>query len=61
MIGREKELEVVLKEERTRLENISGMSAQEAKEMLLRSVENEARHDAALLVKKIETEARETG
>ena len=61
LIDREKELEVVLKEERTKLENISGMSAQEAKEMLLRSVENEARHDAALLVKKIETEARETG
>jgi ribonuclease Y len=61
LIGREKELESILKEERTRLENISGMSAQEAKEILLHSVENEARHDAALIVKKIETEARETG
>src|SRR5208283_4994264 len=61
LIGRGKELESILKEERKRLESISGMSAQEAKEMLLRSVESEARHDAALLVKKIETEARETG
>ena len=61
LIDREKELESLLKDERTKLESISGMSAQEAKEILLRSVENEARHDAALIVKKIETEARETG
>lgn len=61
LIGREKELESVLQDERRKLESISGMSAQEAKEILLRSVENEARHDAALIVKKIETEARETG
>lgn len=61
LVGREKDLESLLKEERIKLESISGMSAQEAKEMLVRSVENEARHDAALLVKKIETEARETG
>ncbi|MGD0399940.1 MAG: ribonuclease Y [Syntrophobacteraceae bacterium] len=61
LIDREKELESVLKDERTKLESISGMSAQEAKEILLHSVENEARHEAALIVKKIETEARETG
>lgn len=56
---RERELQGVLEEERRKLENISGMSSQEAKEMLISSIENEARHDAALLVKKIETEARE--
>jgi ribonuclease Y len=60
-VGREKELDGILKEERAKLENISGMSAQEAKEMLLESMQNEARHDAALLIKKIETEAREIG
>lgn len=27
--------------------------------MLVRSIENEARHEAAILIKKIETEARE--
>ncbi len=58
---REKELVSVLDAERKQLESISGMSVQEAKEMLLKSVENEARHDAAVLVKKIETEAREIG
>ncbi len=61
LVGREKELESVLKEERKRLESISMMSAEEAKEMLLRTIEGEARHDAAVLVKKIETEAREIG
>ncbi|MGO9316031.1 MAG: ribonuclease Y [Syntrophobacteraceae bacterium] len=61
MMGRHKELESLFEEERRKLESISGMSAQEAKEMLLSSVENEARHDAALIVKKIETEAREIG
>ena len=61
MMGRQKDLESIFEEERRKLESISGMSAQEAKEMLLSSVENEARHDAALIVKKIETEAREIG
>jgi len=61
LMGRHKELESLFEEERRKLESISGMSVQEAKEMLLASVENEARHDAALIVKKIETEAREIG
>lgn len=56
---RDKELNVLMEDQRRRLENISGMSSQEAKEMLISSIEDEARHDAALLVKKIETEARE--
>ena len=36
------------------------MTADEAKEVLLRQLETEARHDAAHLVKKLEHEARET-
>jgi len=59
--GREKEVECLLKEEIRKLESISGMSAQEAKDMLISSIENEARHDAAVIVKKIESEAREIG
>ncbi|WP_353740519.1 ribonuclease Y [Desulfoferrobacter suflitae] len=57
---KEKELDAIMDEQRRRLENLSGISSQEAKEMLIRMVENEARHEAALMVKKIETEARET-
>ncbi|MEM5786965.1 MAG: Rnase Y domain-containing protein, partial [Syntrophobacteraceae bacterium] len=60
LADRERELTGLLEEERRRLESISGMSSQEAKEMLINSIENEARHDAAVIIKKIETEARET-
>jgi ribonuclease Y len=61
LCNREKEVENVLREGRKKLESISGMSAQEAKEMLISSIENEARHEAAVIVKKIESEAREMG
>lgn len=57
---KEKELNALLDEQRRRLESLSGISSQEAKDMLIRIVENEARHEAALMIKKIETEARET-
>lgn len=53
------ELAVVLEEQRRVLENLAGMSAQEAKQMLIEAIEEEARHDAAMLVKKIESEAKE--
>jgi ribonuclease Y len=41
------------------LEKISGLSPDQAKEMLIRNMENEARHEGAKLVKRIETEYRE--
>lgn len=56
---KEKELHSLIEEQRKQLESMSGMSSEEAKDMLLKVVENEARHDAAVLVKKIEIEARE--
>ncbi len=56
---REKDLQGIVEEQKRKLESLSGISAHEAKEMLVQSIENEARGDAALLVKKIETEARE--
>lgn len=56
---KERELQALLEDQRKKLESLSGMSCQEAKEMLISSMESDARRDAALLVKKIETEARE--
>jgi ribonucrease Y len=56
---REKELEVLLAEQRTRLEQLAGLTAQQAREELVRSLENDARLEAAHLVKRIEDEARE--
>ncbi|MBP3371249.1 MAG: ribonuclease Y [Clostridia bacterium] len=41
------------------LEKISGMSVDEAKAMLLENVENDAKHDAAILIRDIEARAKE--
>lgn len=59
LADKDKELQVILEEQRKKLENLSGISTQEAKAMLIQAIENEARRDAALMVKKIETESRE--
>ncbi|MBR5809126.1 MAG: DUF3552 domain-containing protein, partial [Clostridia bacterium] len=42
------------------LEKISGMSQAEAKAILIRDIEQEARHEAAIMVKEIEQEAKDT-
>jgi ribonuclease Y len=42
------------------LERISGLSAEEAKKILMQSLENEAKHDAQVLINKIEQEAQVT-
>jgi len=49
----------LIEEERRKLERIAGISATEAKEMLMSSMESEARHEASKLIKKIEAETRE--
>ncbi|MDD3766276.1 MAG: ribonuclease Y [Eubacteriales bacterium] len=41
------------------LEKISGLTAEEAKEYLLKNIENEVRHEAAILIKEIEEQAKE--
>lgn len=41
------------------LEKVSGLTKQEAKDMLIASIEEEARKDAAVLVREIEDDARE--
>lgn len=43
----------------TELEKISGMSMDEAKDILLQNVEQEARHDAAVMLRDIETKTKE--
>jgi len=42
------------------LERVAGLTADEAKELLVRQMESEARHDAANLLKRLDAEARET-
>jgi ribonuclease Y len=52
-------LERLIEEERAQLERAAGISSAEAKEVLIRSMEGEARRDVAKLVKRIEASARE--
>jgi ribonuclease Y len=53
------EVELVIDEQKKRLEQISGLTAVDAKRDLVRSVENEARLEAAGLIRRIEEEANE--
>ena len=57
--AREEELEAAIAEQRTRLEQIAGLTVDQAKAELLRSMENEARMDAANLMKRIDDETTE--
>jgi ribonuclease Y len=53
------ELETSLARAKSDLERIAGMSAAEAKDSLVRQVENEAKRDAMVLVRDLEAQARE--
>lgn len=48
-------------EQRKELERISALSVDEAKELLLSTVKEEVKHDAALIVKEIEGQAKDEG
>jgi len=57
---REKDIEDLTLGLRNKLEELSGMSSEEAKSRLMEARESEARHDAAKRIKQIEEEAKET-
>ncbi len=66
LAGREKELakeetelQRLMAEERNRLEHIAGLTAQQARDELVRVMEDDARIEAAHIVKRLEDEARE--
>jgi ribonuclease Y len=50
----------LVEQTKAELQRVSGMTADEAKESLVRQLESDARRDAANLVKRLEHEARET-
>ena len=52
--------EQLVAERQRELQRVAGLSADEARELLLKQIEADARRDAANLVKRLETEARET-
>ncbi len=60
LLDKEKTLDELILKERAQLESIAGISSQEAKEILVKSMEEEARHEAASLIRRIEQEAKES-
>ncbi|MDY4078338.1 MAG: ribonuclease Y [Clostridium sp.] len=57
--AREAEVQELYEKRREELERISGLSSEEAKKILLDEVKKEVTHDAALMIKDIETRAKE--
>ena len=57
--GKEIKFKELIEEQKRQLEKISGFTAEQAKELLIRAMENEARHEGAKLIKRIENEAKE--
>jgi len=55
----EKKFNELIEEQKRQLEKISGLTAEQAKELLIRAMENEARYEGAKLIKRIENETRE--
>ncbi|MFO7568652.1 MAG: ribonuclease Y [Smithellaceae bacterium] len=56
-----RKLDTLVAEQKEKLESIAGITPEEAKNILIQSMESEAKHDAAVLVRKIEEEAKLTG
>ena len=54
-----KEVETVLAKQQTELERISGLTSEQAKDYLLKTVENDVKHDTAKMIKELENRARE--
>lgn len=52
------ELDGIIDEQRRILEKIAGISSEEAKKYLIKSMEDEAKHEAAVTVRKIEEETK---
>jgi len=55
----EKKVAALLEKQRIQLESIAKITSEEAKRLLMESMENEAKHESAKRVKRIEEEARE--
>jgi ribonuclease Y len=56
---KEKQYQALLEEQKRQLEKISGLTAEQAKELLIRAMENEARYEGAKTIKRIENETKE--
>lgn len=59
IINKQKDLDKVISKQLEELERISGYTIEEAKALLLSNIEKEVRHDASLMIKDIESKAKE--
>ena len=59
MAEKKKEMDSFIDKQTAELERISGLTSEEAREILLSNVEKEVRHDASLMIKDIESKAKE--
>ncbi len=59
IVNKQKDLDKVISKQLEELERISGYTVEEAKAILLSNVEKEVRHDASLMIKDIESKAKE--
>ncbi len=56
---KEKDLERLLQEEKEKLQRVSGMTRDEARQVLLKRLEEEVKQEAAVMIKRVEDEAKE--
>jgi len=56
---KEKEIDEIEERQKIELEKISGLSSEEAKNMLLNGIKKDIEHEAAVMIKKIERESKE--
>ncbi len=59
LAAKERKYSLLLENTRKELEKVSSLTADQAKEILLRNMENEARHEGAKLIKRVTSEAME--
>lgn len=57
--SRSEEIERLRQQHVKELERLSGLTTEEAKELLLSNIEKEVRHEAAIMIREIEAQARE--
>lgn len=59
MHAKEKSLEMMVQEEKDKLQRVSGMTKEEARGILLKRLEDDVKQEAAIMVKRVGEEARE--
>ncbi|MFL0246927.1 ribonuclease Y [Candidatus Clostridium stratigraminis] len=59
IVALESEVQNLYTQQREELERLSGLTSEEAKQILLDEIKKETKHDAAIMIKDIETRAKE--